>query len=405
MAGSTIDHLIAMTVFLGAMLIFISLFNQTIQTAVLYQRNRALATKCSDLLDNILLNPGYPLEYEGNRPVEWGKLGYSPTIFGLQDPEFSQYRLSPFSLMRLESSRGKQFLYEITSHYYSNVTVGFGSFLFVSSVETLNYSSVAKLLGINNTYGFQLTLTPVVDVSISEDNAGSPLVMSLKVTGNGIPFANATVSSMLIMVRTTGDFPSYHTLTNSSHTDNNGICTLSFQNVGVNESYAFIAYARFGGLVGVGYYQRIRAGSHAIPLVESISERRIVLAHSYDIYGFGASNVYFNATFMMLSQDFSLRLLTIEDSVGELSLGECANLTIPTFEAGILVVAYQDERSNAGVALMPWGVSSMAFPVVFGEDPLSKEWVATDIRQVIVGNVAYQAKLALWSLEGYGVMG
>ncbi|MEM3703131.1 MAG: hypothetical protein QXX79_01720, partial [Candidatus Bathyarchaeia archaeon] len=60
MAGSTIDHLIAMTVFLGAILIFVSLFNQTIQTAILYQRNRYLATKCSDLLDNMLLNPGIP---------------------------------------------------------------------------------------------------------------------------------------------------------------------------------------------------------------------------------------------------------------------------------------------------------------------------------------------------------
>jgi hypothetical protein len=43
--------------------------------------------------------------------------------------------------------------------------------------------------------------------------------------------------------------------------------------------------------------------------------------------------------------------------------------------------------------------------VVFGEDPSGKEWVATDIRQVLVGNVAYQVKLALWSLEGYGVIG
>jgi hypothetical protein len=54
---------------------------------------------------------------------------------------------------------------------------------------------------------------------------------------------------------------------------------------------------------------------------------------------------------------------------------------------------------------MPWGMSSMAFPVTFGEDPLGKEWVATDIRQVLVNNIAYQAKLALWSLQGYQVIG
>jgi hypothetical protein len=54
---------------------------------------------------------------------------------------------------------------------------------------------------------------------------------------------------------------------------------------------------------------------------------------------------------------------------------------------------------------MPWGLSSMAFPIVFGGDPSGVEWVATDIRQVIVNNVAYQAILALWSLEGYSVVG
>ena len=54
---------------------------------------------------------------------------------------------------------------------------------------------------------------------------------------------------------------------------------------------------------------------------------------------------------------------------------------------------------------MPWGMSSLAFPVVFGGDPSKQEWVATDMRQVIVGGIAYQAKLALWSLEGYQVIG
>src|SRR4030042_3917753 len=98
MAGATIDHLVSVTVFIGAILLFISLFNQTIQTAIIYQRHRYIASKCTDLLDNIMLNPGYPLE--------WGKSNSTPTSFGLQNPEFTQYRLSPFSLMRLQSFTG-----------------------------------------------------------------------------------------------------------------------------------------------------------------------------------------------------------------------------------------------------------------------------------------------------------
>jgi hypothetical protein len=45
--------------------------------------------------------------------------------------------------------------------------------------------------------------------------------------------------------------------------------------------------------------------------------------------------------------------------------------------------------------------------VAFGENPLGSainEWVATDVRQVIVNGIAYQAKLGLWSLEGYPVV-
>ena len=124
MAGSTIDHLVSVTVFLGALMLFISLFNQTIQTAILYQRHRVLATKCSDLLDNMLLNPGTTYRIN-NKTVEWGKLDEIPKIFGLQDPEFTQYRLSPFSLMRLISSSGERVYYPRTGKYYSNVTVSY----------------------------------------------------------------------------------------------------------------------------------------------------------------------------------------------------------------------------------------------------------------------------------------
>jgi hypothetical protein len=68
-----------------------------------------------------------------------------------------------------------------------------------------------------------------------------------------------------------------------------------------------------------------------------------------------------------------------------------------------LIVTYQS-NNEYGVVLMPWGLSSMAFPVTFGEDSSGKEWVATDIRQVVVNTVAYQVKLEMWSLEGYQVI-
>jgi hypothetical protein len=80
------------------------------------------------------------------------------------------------------------------------------------------------------------------------------------------------------------------------------------------------------------------------------------------------------------------------------------NITIPTYNPGILVVTYRKSATQYGAVMMPWGLSAMAFPVTFGGDPSQQEWVATDMRHVTVSGIAYQAKLALWSLEGYQVI-
>jgi hypothetical protein len=73
----------------------------------------------------------------------------------------------------------------------------------------------------------------------------------------------------------------------------------------------------------------------------------------------------------------------------------------------MLIVTYCKNSNESGITMMPWGISSMAFPIAFGDNSIqttAKEWVATDIRQVMVDNVAYQAKLSLWSLTGYSVV-
>ena len=195
MAGSTIDHLVSVTVFLAALLLFISLFNQTIQTAILYQRHGSLATEASDLIDNMMLSTGIP--------TNWSTSNVAPSGFGLQDPEFTQYMLSPFSLMRLQSSLGQPVYYSKTGLYYSNITMGFGDFLLVPYTKAINYSTAARLLGINGSYGFQLTIMPIITVSVSERQAANPLKITVNVTGAGLPLTNASVSYSFLKVSLT----------------------------------------------------------------------------------------------------------------------------------------------------------------------------------------------------------
>ena len=408
MVSSTIDHMMATVVFLGALLLFVGLFNQTIQTAILYQRHRHIATKCSDLLDNMMLTPGYPLD--------WGTSNCTPTGFGLQNPEFTQYRLSPFSLMRLRSSAGDIVYYPKTDSYYSNITMGHG-FLLVPFSEAINYSTAARLLGINSTYGFQLTITPIVTVLISEVQS-NPLKLAVDVAGAGFPLANAAISYCLIKVDATGgsgQYPAYTTEYDTALTDDKGSVVLNFSDVDGNvDSYVLIAYAHICGLRGMGYHEHVTSDKqYIIPFIDDFEERRVLIAHSYDVHYFGppVAALFYNATFVLLTEDFTLREMPLDNSTGKIGkvvYGEgwpYGVVTIPTYNPGILIITYRKSAVECGVVLMPWGISSMAFPVTFGGDPVGKEWVATDIRQVIVNGIAYQAKLALWSLEGYGVIG
>ena len=404
MVSSTVDHMIAITVFLAATLLFIGLFNQTIQTAVIYQRHRATATKASDLLDNMLLSPGIP--------INWGQNDSLPTGFGLQDPEFTQYRISPFSLMRLTSSSGTSVFYPKTGTTYSNITIGDKNFLLVTYGSCLNYTTALDLLGIRNQYGFQLTLAPIVKVSITEDQAANPLRLSLNAYGTGFPLANARVTYCMLSVSLLGGSPSYNVDYGNAATNDEGSVTLEFAEVTKStSSYSFIAYVHISGLVGVGYHERVSdEEAYVIPLVDDVSEGRILIAHSFDIdyYDPPSSEVKYNATLVYLAEDFTLREMPLENSYGHVNSGEGAPyevVNIPTDNPGILIITYKKSTTQGGLVMMPWGVSSLAFPVVFGGDPQSQEWVATDMRQVIVGGVAYQATLALWSLEGYRVVG
>lgn len=407
MVSSTIDHMMATVVFLGALLLFVGLFNQTIQTAILYQRHRYIATKCSDLLDNMLLNPGHPLG--------WGRSNCTLTGFGLQDPEFTQYRLSPFSLMRLRSSTGELVYYPKTDSYYSNITMGYG-FLLVPLTEVINYSTATRLLGINGTYGFQLTITPIITVSIKESQPKNPLILSVNVTGMGFPLANAAVSYCFLTVREGGGggpYPSYTMEYGTDFADETGSVLLNFPSVKTDVSYVLIVYAHLSGLVGVGYYEHSTyENNYVVPFIENLEERRVLIAHSYDVHGGDSpAEIAYNASFVLLTEDFTLREMPMENSTGKtgkINYGEgkpYKNITIPTYNPGILIISYRKSAQETGVVLMPWGISAMAFPVTFGDDPFGREWVATDIRQVIVNNIAYQAKLALWSLQGYGVIG
>jgi hypothetical protein len=405
MAGAALDHMLSLIVFIAAVMIFIGLFSQTSQSAFAYQGHSVLSTKTSDLLDTILLNPGLP--------SDWGKNDTNAVCFGLQDPEFSQYKVSSFSLMRLSSATESQVYYPRTSVYFNSLSAGFGSCLLAPAPKTLNYSAASKLLGINNTYGFQLTLTPTVKVDVQKNSSGAPLQFSFSASGIGYPMANTAVTYNLFLVnQSASQYPSYTIINGKTSTDLAGFGHINFQGVnGETQSYALVVYCYLNGLKGIGYYVHVPQGftKSVVPLIDSFADRTVLIAHS-DSVGSPpqlpqTSQLSYNATFVILTDEYKLRPVILDyNAFGNVVYGteqDYASVTVPNND-GILVVTYKgDSAGQYGIVLMPWGLGSMAFPITFGGNPLSSEWVATDIRQVTIGGIAYQAKLALWSLHGY----
>jgi len=392
-------------VFIAAFMVFIGLFSQSIQSAVAYQQHSGLSTKVSDLLDTMLLNPG--------ENATWGTDGTTPSAFGLQAPEFTEYQLSPFSLMRLDCSTADMVEYQKTTPniYYSSLESGFGASLVTPQAQEINYSKASMLLGINNTYAFQLTLTPDITIAINETCASSPLSLTMVASGTGFPLASATINYCLILVTLPqNQYPSYTIQSGAVTTDQLGIANVTFSSVvNPDQVYAFVAYGHLDGLVGVGYHTRDTSTSqYIVPIVENMTSQQVVLAHNYDLNDSNSpqASLNYNATFLISTEDYSLTTLSLGSPtnpgvVGTVTSGvgnPYSNVTLPTSTTGILIVTYQQgNTTQGGVVMMPWGISSLAFPVTFGANPAGQSWVATDIRQVTVGGVAYQARLALWS--------
>ncbi len=406
MASGGIDHMMSMIIFITAFLIFIGFFSQTMQTGIAYAQHNALSTKTSDLLDNILLNPGIP--------NNWGQNDNSIVGFGLQDPDYSQYQLSSSSLMRLTSTQSPVYY---NGTYYSNITAGFGGYLLAPSAKSINYSTASKLLGINGTYGFLLLITPTITVSIQKLSV-APLEFSVNVDGTGYPLANAPLSySLLLVNQDANNYPSYTILSGTTTADPAGAVRLTFPQVtSEDQSYALIVCSYLDGLKGMGYFVHDSQSfaKTVVPLVDSFKQSTIILAHG-DSVGQppqppAPSHLSYNATFAILTEDYALRQVQLDPfaAIGVVTYGsgsgqENASIKVPNTD-GILIVTYKNNAGQYGIVLMPWGLSALSFPLTFGSNYPGKDWVTTDIRQVIIGGISYQATLELWNIQGNSVI-
>ena len=404
MAGVTIDHMVAFVLLIVVITASIGAYSQIIESAIAYQNNHKIAMKAAELANTLLLGPG--------DPSSWGLGNSTPFAFGLQDPEIAGYSLSAFSLARLVSATQSLVYYSKTGLWYSNNSMGGGGTLFLPMTNAINYTTAAKLLGVNGSYAFRLTVTPTLNISISEVNL-NPLRLRVDVRGPGSSVASAALNYLLIhAVPRGGTYPSFQYYSGSSQTNSSGAALLQFPTVnGLQYAYSVMVYASVGGLTGVGYKTRESImNNKVIPFIEDFGNRMIILAHSFDVHTYPppVSALHYNTTFLALTQNFQLREVQMANGSGLLNSGTLNygegkpyyRVQIPIQSAGILLMAYR-WGNDFGIVMMPWGISSLGFSVTFGGDPTSADWVVTELRQVTVNRVAYQVELAVWSTKGY----
>ncbi|HKZ93052.1 MAG TPA: hypothetical protein VJ249_00525 [Candidatus Bathyarchaeia archaeon] len=402
MTGVTIDHMVSLVVLIAVLMVSMGAFGQIIGAAVTYQQNHEVSMKAAELANALLLSPG--------SPDSWGRSDGLPLAFGLQDSDSGGYSLDAFALSRL-SSRLPLVYYGKTGLWYSNNSLGGGTLL-VPMAKAVNYTTTARLLGVEGSYAFRLTVAPTLNVSLSELNL-NPLTVKVEVRGLTGVVSDATLNYFAYqVVPQVGQAPSIQTISGTSRTDLAGSATLEFSSVdGSRYAYSVVIHARVGGLSGVGYrYRDIIANNKIVPLVEDFENRSVLLAHSWDLGNFPSpvEVLYFNATFLSLAQDFWLSEIRMADSGGFVRTGQVnygvgfdhVRVQIPTQNAGILIVAYSS-GDYSGIVTMPWGISVLGFSAIFGGDTSQADWVAVELRQVSISKISYQAKVAVWKTSGY----
>jgi hypothetical protein len=401
--GATIDHMISLTILIAALLISMLIFNGLFASAVDYDRNRQVANKAVDIMNTICLSPG--------SPTDWGETNASVLGFGLQDPEAGGYALSPYSIMRLKTATNDSQLvyYPGTNTFYNNISANYGHTILTPLGDCINYTTAAELLGINGTYGFSVDIIPTLDVVVSQVDT-KPLKLNVEVYGSGLPLSGATLNYHLLEVdKVIGDFPWILPYSGVELTNSSGSVNIEFPSVmETDPTYSFTVYVSLGGVTGVGYYTHNTAAGdlpYITPLIQDFDNGIILIAHSWDIFedpGIEAE-VKYNATFYVLTSDFQLQPVSINNSAGHLNWGsnDYFITQIPASETGFLVISYLKSAVEMGSIIMPWGIGTLGVSVAFsaGSDPSDYDFVATELRQVTIDGISYQVKVSTWSLS------
>ncbi|MCJ7635160.1 hypothetical protein MUP77_22555 [Candidatus Bathyarchaeota archaeon] len=387
MVSYTIDFIasiVVVTVLLTSSIIIVA---QDLNRAVIYQQDQQIFLKASDILNNVLQNTGYP--------QDWGQTNATPRSFGLDIPYAEYITPSPFTPLRLIQTNEK-ILYN--SVEYRNLTTG-NTHLFLRSSEYINYNDAAELLAVENDFGFLISITPVLNISISQIRA-SPLKIGISVQGPSGGVAGASLNASLFYVKKSTPYPSISNPIRSQTISNiSGGAEIDFPGINADDtSYIALLKANTGGTVGVSYYTNTYSmDSSILPFVTNYSEGEISLVHRKDIttsYAYDGA-AYYNLTFINQLGKTDFQSVKLGNPYGTVDTNNPKIVSLSVGSPGILLVS---SKTAGGYELttMPWGITPLCLHMTYGADPINKKTVVKTSQFVSISGLSYKIEVALW---------
>ena len=395
MGGQIIDTTVAFIAFILIFVVTLATFNSIVISGLNYVNLRQVTLVANDLIDNMLLTPG--------SPANWGQLNVQPSAFGLQNPGFKAYSLSPFDPLRMMQPNGTIIVNGVS---YSTFILPGGQTMWQPTTSLVNYTTAQKLLGLSGTYGFKITLTPTLTVTITPTNQ-NPLTLNMTVSAPGGPVYNANIGFTLFYIPSNvngNNPPPVYSFFAKFPTDTLGHATVLFPFDASTTAYSGIATVAAGGIlatqmIGNTDFSQVKM----FPVLQNIATGAGLMIHQCTYQNNPPCGIYnYNASLYIPAADGSLQQISLGGGTGSVTPGQPGAFQFPLGQPGIVIIGFNGPglAKKAGFFVLPWGYNTLSLSLFFGGTPSTVRVVASVRRAALMGTIHYQAVLTLWKLSG-----
>ena len=392
MTGQIIDHAVSFIAFILIFMVTLGAFNGIIVQGLNYVNLRQTTLVANDLIDNMLLTPG--------SPANWGQMNVQPSAFGLQNPGFKAYSISPFDPLRMMQPNGTIIVNGVS---YSTFILPGGQTMWQPTTALVNYTTAQQLLGLSGSYGFRLTVTPTLTVAVTTTNL-NPLTLSISVTAPGGPVYNANIGFTLFYIPSTNlngnNPPPVYSFFAKFTTNTVGQATVTFPFDSTSTAFSGIATVSAGGMlatqmIGNTNFSQVKM----FPVLQNIATGAGEMIHECTYQNNPPCGIYnYNASLYIPAADGSLQQISLGGGTGSVTPGQPGAFQFPLGQPGIVVIGFKGPglAKGAGFFVLPWGYNTLSLSLFFGGTPPTVEVVASVRRAALMGTIHYQVVLTVW---------